>query len=72
MRIVITVAIAAALVLASGLVKGMVVPGKTVLATETTSTVRSYDLDFGQVPESGYSPGQFGRVPGLEVLLEPR
>jgi hypothetical protein len=71
MRIAITVAIAAALILARGLVKGMVVPGKTVPATETTSTVRSYDLDFGQVPESGYCPGRFGRVPGLEVLLEP-
>ena len=71
MRTGITIAIAAALILAAGLVMGMVVSGKTVAATETTSTVRSYDLHFGQRPESGYCPGQFGRVPGPEVLLEP-
>ena len=51
MRTGITITIAAALILAAGLVMGMVVSGKTVAASDSTSKSRRYDRHFGQLPE---------------------
>ena len=72
MRIAITVATAAAMIFASSFVTGVVVPSRTVTDTKATNRpIPNYRLHFGQGQDGSYCPGQFGREPQPELLIEP-
>ncbi len=72
MRIAITAVTAAALIFATSLFTGVVVPSQMGADTKVTKrSIPNYRLHFGGTPVGGYCPGEVGRALEAELIVEP-